>query len=323
MPNHDPAGVRWFQGAVAALTLAAGASIWQLALRRFPGRGLTLGALLPWLLALLAATAFMPGASYLCFWPLVFTLSALALGWAWLATVPVLLLLLPVWVSLGLMLGFSLPAALGLLTAFFALPLLPFAARWAPARPGRGPTLLLVVAALCVLVGALQKGPRISALLHLEEPAEGRAHWVSLLPPDAWTRPVLGATPGTLRLVTRPAFAAPAPCLNLPAPRVRRQGDTLELDLPDRALAVALMADAPLRDLQTAGRALPESTVVHWFAPPAHLSFRLSLPPGTPLRVDIIRPGLPAGLPSRPDGLLPAPVDPYTDTRITRTTLVW
>lgn len=69
------------------------------------------------------------------------------------------------------------------------------------------------------------------------------------------------------------------------------------------------------------GKPLPAVRRLHWFAPPASLTFELEPQPGSHLTVDVILPGLPPGTPARPADLIPAPVDPYTDTRVIRQVL--
>lgn len=95
IPNQDPYGVRWFEAALLATALTTLALVWGWALRRFEVRGLTLGALLWWLLALVAATAILPGATYFLLWPLLFALLGLWWEKPWVAALPLLLLFPP------------------------------------------------------------------------------------------------------------------------------------------------------------------------------------------------------------------------------------
>jgi len=84
-----------------------------------------------------------------------------------------------------------------------------------------------------------------------------------------------------------------------------------------------LSADAPLTGMTLDGTHLPATRRLHWFAPPTNLTLGLDLRQGSRLTVDVILPGLPPGTPPRPPGLIPAPVDPYTDTRVVRQVLAF
>ncbi|MFZ1376981.1 MAG: M28 family peptidase [Geothrix sp.] len=323
IPNRDPYGVRWFEAALLATALAALAAVWGWALRRFEGRGLALGALLWWLLALVIATAFLPGATYLLLWPLLFAMLGLWWEQPWVAALPLLLLFPPVWHNLALLLGFSLPIFLGLLVAFGLLPLLPLLRRLFQTRLWTLPLAGLGAALLCFAVGATRTGPRLSTLAYLEDADSGKAQWVSFHAPDAWTRLVMAVPTREIRFGGRHAFASPAPSPRLAGPQAILVGPQLTLCPPERALAVVLTADGPFTGLSLDGKPLPAFRRLQWFAPPASLTFGLAPQAGSRLTVEVILPGLPPGTPSRPAGLIPAPVDPYTDTRVIRRVLVF
>ncbi len=318
IPNQDPYGVRWFEAALLFTALALLTLLWGWALRRFVGKALSLGALLVWLAALVAATALLPGATYLLLWPLLFALLGLAWDQPWIGALPLLLLFPPVWHSLALMLGFSLPLALGLLVAFGLVPLLPLLRRLAAPRLWLTPALFLGLGLLCFAVGTRQSGPRVSSLAYLENADTGQAQWVSLQKPDVWTRTFLGDRPESTRLAGRPAHSAPAPPLHLPAATVTRLGPRLTLTLPERALALVLEAEQPLTGLLIEGKPIPLVRRIFWFAPPDSLTLTLEAPPGSRLTLDVVLPGLPPGTAPRPAGLIPASVGPYSDTRILR-----
>ena len=322
-PNHDPYGVTWFEAALALTALAAAVMAWSRALRRAEGRGLALGALGWWLLALVATTALLPAASYFFLWPLFFALAGLWWERPWLAALPLLLLFPPLWHNLALLLGFGLPPFLGALAAFGLLPLLPLLRRAQPTRAWLPPALLAGLGVLCFAVGTRQTGPRISTLAFVQDADAGTAQWVSFQKPDPWTRSLLGSTPTPTRLGGRSAFAGPAPGLRLPVPELHRAGRELRITLPQRALAVSLTSDAPLTTHSLDGRPLLTSGSFLWFAPAESFTLTLDASPGARLTLEMILPGLPPDTPPRPAGLMPAPVDPYTDVRIVRRSLVW
>lgn len=320
VPNLDPSGARWFESALLLAVLALLIPTWGRAFRRFGGRALPLGALLSWGLALLAASIWLPGGTYLFLWPLLGGLAALTLDRPWVAAVPLILLVAPLWHNLVLMLGFSLPSVLGLFLAFGLIPLVPLLRRFSRSDPFVLPSLLLAGGVACFAVGALTPSPHEDALVHLEDLDTGHAEWVSLRPPDAWTKVWLGEHPTRTRLAGRSALAAPAPALHPPSPTFVHEGPALRITLPERALALVVEPEAPAA-FRLAGRDLPPIPRLHWFAPPATLT--LEAPPGTRATLSVILEGLPPSIGPRPPGLLPASVDPYTDTRILRRTLVW
>jgi len=321
IPNQDPYGVRWFEAALLAAALAALALLWGWALRHFEGRGLALGALFWWLLALVVATAVLPGATYLLLWPLLFAL--LGLGWKqpWLAALPLLLLFPPLWHSLALLLGLSQPLFLGLLVGFGLLPLLPVLRCLVQARPWVLPATTLGVALLCFTIGATRTGPRLSSLAHLEDADAGTAQWVSFHKPDAWTGSLMTAPTQEIRFGSRRAYASPAPVFHAAPPVVFPAGNQRTISPPERALALLLSSETPVSGMTLDGAPLPDFRRLHWFAPPASLTLAWEHHSGSRLTLDVILPGLPPGTPIRPAGLIPAPVDPYTDTRVLRQVL--
>lgn len=323
IPNQDPYGVGWFEGALLAAALAILAWVWGWALRRFEARCLVLGALALWLLALVVATALLPGATYLLLWPLLFAMLGLWWEKPWVAGLPLLLLFPAVWHSLALLLGFSLPGFLGLMLAFGLIPLLPLLRAPFQAHPMALPAIGLGTAMLCFAAGATTTGPHLSTLAYLEEADTGKAHWVSFHDPDAWTRSLRTEPAGEIRFGGRRAQASPTPVLHLARPSLILEGKQLTIALPERALALVLSADAPLSGMTLDGTPLPAARRVHWFAPPANLTLGLAPRQGSRLTVDAILPGLPPGTPPRPPGLIPAPVDPYTDTRVVRQVLAF
>ena len=323
VPNHDPYGTPWFEVALALLALSAAVLAWNRALRRTEGRGLALGALAWWLAALVATTALLPAASYFFLWPLVFALAGLWWERPWVAALPLLLLFPPLWHNLALLLGFGLPPFLGALAAFGLLPLLPLLRRALPTRAWLPPALAAALGALCFAVGTRQTGPHLSTLAFVQDADAGTAQWVSFQKPDLWTSSLLGSAPTPTRLGGRSAFAGPAPALSLPVPELHRAGRELRVTLPKKALAVSLSSNVPLTGLSLDGRPLPTSGPALWFAPAETFTLTVDAPPGTNLTLEMILPDLPTGMPSRPAGLMPAPVDPYTDVQIVRRSLVW
>ncbi len=319
VPNRDPYGVRWFEAALLLFTLALVLVEWGPVLRRFTGKQVIWGALFWWLLALVATTLLLPGATYLFLWPLLFALIGIAWGKPWIAAVPLLVLFTPVWHSLALLLGFGLPSFLGVLAAFGLLPLLPLLREMTKPLLLLPSLVLLLAGLLCFGVGTQQTGPRISALLYLENADEGKAQWVSLQKPNAWTKAVLGETPKEIKIDELDAFAAPAPRLKLPTPVMQVEKDTITLTLPERATELGLTLSAPTA-LTLEGKKLPRTERIRWFGPPS--SVTLTREPARPVSivVELVLPGLPSSAPARPAGWIPVSVDSRTDVRIVQQT---
>ncbi|WP_309715886.1 M20/M25/M40 family metallo-hydrolase [Armatimonas sp.] len=320
VPNRDPYGVRWFEAALLLATLAFIWLEWGPVLRRFSGKQLSLGALCWWVLALIATNLFLPGASYLFLWPLLFSLIGIAWGKPWLAAVPLLVFLAPVWHSLALLLGFGLPPFLGVLATFGLLPLLPLVRDTVKPLVLLPPAVFLLSGVVCFVIGALQTGPRTSALLYLEDADTGKAQWVSLQKPNVWTKAVLGERPTETKLGDFPAFAAPTPSLKLPAQTITHQGQSITITLPERATELMLTFDKPTT-LTLDGKKLPALTKLRWFGPPQTATLSAEASAETTLTVDMVLPGLPPNTPPRPEGWIPVSVDSYTDVRIVRRTL--
>ncbi|MDJ0974408.1 MAG: M28 family peptidase [Planctomycetota bacterium] len=153
----------WFFAAFACLFLAAATGWTAWAARRGHGHGVIAGVLALWGLVLVAATAFLPGASFLFLWPLVFALPAIdaALGarvpsWAAAPFLPL--------VVLGAPLGLLLLQGMGLTLAMVHAPIFGLFLGLPAAvldRDGAGDARLLVglpllLAAAGVAVGVLQ-----------------------------------------------------------------------------------------------------------------------------------------------------------------------
>ena len=155
-----------YQAAVLSLAVACAAAAWTMARRRASARGAYAGVLVVWSALTAAATAFAPAASFLFAWPLLFAAGAalvqqnetdaLRSGAAHaIATVAVLVLLLPIIYLLGTALGIGLPgaAAAALLTALGVLLIAPSLEWVAGSRRWLIPGGALATATATLLVG--------------------------------------------------------------------------------------------------------------------------------------------------------------------------
>lgn len=249
MTSGDVYGAGRYVLAFVLLALAIGGALIRQLRRRAAMLDLWAGALLVWLLLLLAVTALLPGASYLLAWPLL--AAALALGCcvflqadshaapaiALASTVPGIVLMAPtvklVFAGVTLALG-ALPMVLVALLLGLLVPALDAltaagARRFAP---------LVAAAALLLVIGATFAArfdadrPRPDNLFYALDADRGTARWGSTDPtPDEWTRAFLGARPEHGRLdaylptapensplLPQSLLLQPAPVVTLPAP---------------------------------------------------------------------------------------------------------
>ena len=219
---------------------------------RIQAADLALGSLLLWLALGLGSSVWMPGASYMFTWPLLFgsiglwgwvvlRRSRLAILWriTWLAlfAVPAIALVVPLlyegYVSLSIQLIWIPMAILGLLVGLLALPLEIIA------RPRKAwlPALMGIIAVGFLVAGHLTSAytptrPLQDGVWYGLSADEGKANWIAagayttLTGPDAWTEQFLGEDGGKgyIRDIfpwySLQTYATPAPLAEFPAPQV-------------------------------------------------------------------------------------------------------
>ena len=125
----------------AALTIAVVFVVYRWFVRRVSLQDLAIGGLLYWLILVLLTAVYLPGASYLFAWPLLFSLLPFGLlfastsrgadspgffGLLSLSSIPGVILILPVIYTLSLSIGLRLPEALMMLLTLLIGPLIPY-----------------------------------------------------------------------------------------------------------------------------------------------------------------------------------------------------
>jgi hypothetical protein len=280
-----------------ATALYAGSAAW---LRRWvqPAEMLV-AALVCWSLLGLASAWWLPGASYLFLWPLLFAVAGLA-AWQWaarrpavlavtlaVAALPTLLFLLPLieGIEVALTLGrIAAPVALlvlGLGLLALQLEVLSRLLRWA--LPGLLATAGLAVLGVALLGGGFDEERRKPNSVHyLADLDAAEALWYSNDPlPDEWTRRFLGEDPERAELpdwaptlLAGPdgrAWQRPAPVLRGEAPHAEMLADApvgegrrvhLRITAPAGSyFTVIRFPDGPeLNKLQVDGREAPPAT---------------------------------------------------------------
>jgi len=225
---------------------------------------LALGGLLLWLVLAVGLSVWMPGASYILTWPLLFGSLGLwgwfalgrsgsATGWgiAWLAlfTVPAVVLVVHFLYAGGLALSIQkiwIPmAVLGLLVGLLALHLAIIA------RPYKWwlPLLMGIVMVVFLVAGHLTstyspERPLRDAVIYGLNADQGKASWIGFGELDAWTTQFFGEGDGggdvsDIWPETQAAYKAPAPMAGLAAPTVK------ELDAPASGVFRLRVVPAP------------------------------------------------------------------------------
>lgn len=357
MLQGDTYNANWYLAAFACLAFALFSLLSGWLRRWFAVMELALGAVACWLVLMLAAAAWMPGASFLLAWPLLFTLLALLLlllrkGTAntscvllALGTVPAILVvvpLLPLVAGAATLSMICVPVCLGTLLLGLAGPVLAALARL------RLMPVALLAAVGCLAGGALTASfdaehPRPYSLFYLANGDTGRASWLSGdEQPDAFTGgflrnaerrtvPELHGTGGPR------VWAAAAPDHAIASPEITVVGDhadgaARELVLDVRSLRQAarltLAVDgATVSNATIAGEPFSQRPETHW---KAHLygfggdririTLRLERQAPFRLRVNDTSYGLAAvGVAARPAGLVPQPFGSSETVQAVRT----
>ena len=223
-----------------ALLAALYAAVWLWLAKRISAAAFSLGGLLVILMALLATSGWVPGASFVFAWPLLFSLialfcagsrtdrpSAVSVFLVCLFSVPTLLLLVPLIRGFFTAMGFAPTSApaLGMCFGILALLLGPLLAVLLRAGKTLVPLLALLAGIAFFAVGAgttsyTAEHPKATMMAYMLDSDSGKAFWASSsAQADAWTAHYVGSSPGhqalpyfypswiRTRLLTAPASA--------------------------------------------------------------------------------------------------------------------
>jgi hypothetical protein len=247
------------------LTLALALLLFNLFRKRISVENLSAGALLCWLLAMIATSLLMPGASYLFTWPLLFSLLGLGYslfygerqsGAKWLPVVlaltaiPAIVLVVPAIYHISAALSLSLSGAIMLLTMMLIGLLVPHLFMMMLMKRKRWllPSASLLAALLLLLAGTLtsnfdKQHPGPDNVFYGLDADTGKATWASLdAKADQWTSQFFsgpverGPVTEFLPLFTIDFMKSQAPLMPLPAPEAtlldeNKQGDKRVLHL--------------------------------------------------------------------------------------------
>jgi len=284
-----------------ALTLALASTLYLLLFKRVSSSNLTMGALLGLFILSIPVHWFVPGASYLFVWSLVFSTIALATTFIsrnqdasikqtivfLVCAIPGVLLFVPV---IYLVYTAVTLAAAGILMAMVALllaTLVPHLRLMATSRTWLVPTLSVVASAAFFTAGILtpvyrQDQPKPNNIFYALNADSGKAMWASGdQRPDEWTsqflsrQPEKGSMAEYINLRYNGFLKAAAPEISVPAPQIALVSETktdngrtikVRITSPRQAPAISLAADsgAEIVSAEIAGKSIPNAGGESW-----------------------------------------------------------
>lgn len=263
-----------------ALASASAAAVYILFRRRVNVLNLAAGALVWWLVLMVLSAVYLPGASYILLWPLMFSLIGLLLAvvskasetekaprfprtsiYLSLFSIPGIILVAPliplVFTGLGLEWSSSLMIIVVLLLGLIVphLTLLSGARKWM--LPGALVIAAIAIITLNISTAAFDKDhPKPGHLFYGADATTGRNVWASFdRQPDRWTQQVFAAGErGTLNEFHVPGsgkfLKSDAPSIGLTAPEVKVLEDSTDGDVRKLRLHVSSLRQAPFINLQ-------------------------------------------------------------------------
>ncbi len=206
LPDNNAYQANSYLLSFVALSVAVTAAIYLLFSRKVNAVHLTLGALWWWLVLLIVTAFYLPGASYLLTWPLLFGLAGVALALAFpqfggvkilaiatLCALPGLFLLAPTIHSLGVALALSSPAMMQVLVVLLLGLLIPHLYALVKSSGWVLPSVMAVLG-IALIIYAHQASkfdkdhPRQSSIFYALNADTGKATWASMdRQTDKWT----------------------------------------------------------------------------------------------------------------------------------------
>ena len=261
MLQGDPYHAGVYRAACTALAIAAFTAFYNWLRRRIDTANLWAGALAMWLTLALVSAIYLPGASYIFTWPLLFGIVGLAFrkvtAVVWACAIPGLLLVAPMIDQLFVAMTMRLAALPALITALLLGLLIPHLELIA--RPGRWwlPGVAALACAGCLIAGSAtsrfdRDHPKPDSLFYGLDADSGTATWFSGdVRPDPWTVPALSARPRResaspfLPFLTWNFLVHDAPAEALPAPVIEKVEDSTGGGVRTLRLRIASRRNAP------------------------------------------------------------------------------
>jgi len=261
-----------YRAACVALAIAVFAAMYALLRRRIEVAGLWGGALLLWVALAVTTAVYMPGASYMFTWPVLFALAGWALvmargghivSWGtvvalWICALPALLLGASNVEQLFVAMTIRLAAVPALVTALLLGLLIPLLDVMAARRRWWLPGAAALACVAFLFVGNARSAfdrehPKPDSLFYGLDADTGTGTWFSGDPqPDPWTVPVMGEHP---RQVSGSPFAPyitwqflvnPGKAAALPPPAIERVEDHTEGGVRFLRLRMVSQRGAPI-----------------------------------------------------------------------------
>jgi Peptidase family M28 len=282
---------RWYSGyngtpfliGFVALTMAVMTALFMLFRKRANAQSLAIGGLLWWVLLMVLTSLFLPGASYLFTWPLLFSLIGLGVTFVEpaqdrfslrtlvlisLCAIPGLLLLPPLiyLINTGLGLGMA-GAVMSLVTLLLAL-LIPQLDLLAAYRRWLLPLASILLCLVCMVIAILTFGydkqhEKTDNIFYILNADQGKAVWASDSErPDEWTLQFLtdhserGTLGDYIPMSNRKIIKSEAPAVSLPAPEVSLLDDRTDNDKRTVHLRITSPRHAPMVSIYVQGNTL-------------------------------------------------------------------
>jgi hypothetical protein len=283
---------RWYSGyngtpffiGFVALTVAVMTALYALFRKKASAESLAVGGLLWWVLFMILTSLFLPGASYLFTWPLLFSLIGLGVTFAEqdearfslrtlalisLCAIPALLLLPPLIYLINTGLGLGMAGALMSLVTLLLVLLIPQLELLASAyRRWLLPLASILVCLVCMIVAVLTFGydkqhEKTDNVFYILNADQGKAVWASDSErPDEWTSQFLtdhserGSLGDYIPMNNRKIIKSEAPAVALPAPEVSLLDDRTENDKRTVHLRITSPRHAPMISIYVQGNTL-------------------------------------------------------------------
>jgi len=279
MLQGDPYHAWIYRAASTVLAVAISTAIYQWLRRRVATVDLWAGALLLWLALGIASAIYLPGASYVFTWPLLFATAGLAFltgrggeakSWGtilvlWLCALPAIVMIAPLIDQLFVAMTMRVSAAPAIFTALLLGLLAPLLDMACAPRRYWLPAAALAFSAAFLIAGAPLAGfdiahPKPDSLFYGLDADTNTASWFSGdVEADPWTLPALGEHPAQVRttafmpFLKWPMFTNVAAVAPLPPPALDVREDstsggvrTLQLHIasPRHADEIAVYGDS-------------------------------------------------------------------------------
>ena len=239
-----------------ACTIAITSALYIIFSSRISNENLTIGALICWVLSLVAVSFLVPGASYLITWPLLFSLPALAYALVRrnqrthsikqqllfsVAAIVGIILLAPVIYQTFIGLTLNSIGLVMVMVVFLLGLLIPYLTLITVSRKWLLPGITMLTSVILIVLVTVSSNydprhPRLDTILYGLNADTGKAVWASSdKKQDAWTKQFLSSDLNRAPLTdvfakdsTRPFLQSPAPTESLVAPQLQLLNDRIE-----------------------------------------------------------------------------------------------